>query len=145
MAENMSNDDLQVIVDSYKRVQMERSQADALKHMEGRWGRVCHAVQRVVEKFMHLSMLSPTIPRVAPLYPTRGIVGQCREIWYQPIAPGVEFWHAQKFKIVKSHSISKGSRGTWQQGVPKGVGISYFYIVKSSLCPCVPRVGYSRA
>lgn len=46
----MSNDDLQVIVDSYKRVQMERSQADALKHMEGRWGRVCHAVQRVVKK-----------------------------------------------------------------------------------------------
>lgn len=37
MAETMSNDDLQIIVDSYKRVQMERSQADALKHMEGRW------------------------------------------------------------------------------------------------------------
>ena len=34
----MSNDDLQTIVDSYKRAQMERSQADALKHREGRWG-----------------------------------------------------------------------------------------------------------
>ena len=32
----MSNDDLQAIVDSYKRAQMERSQADALKHREGR-------------------------------------------------------------------------------------------------------------
>ena len=37
MAEGMSNDDLQAIVDSYKRAQMERSQADALKHREGRW------------------------------------------------------------------------------------------------------------
>ena len=36
MAEGMSNDDLQAIVDSYKRAQMERSQADALKHREGR-------------------------------------------------------------------------------------------------------------
>ena len=41
----MSNDDLQAIVDSYKRAQMERSQADALKHREGRWEHsVYHAV-----------------------------------------------------------------------------------------------------
>ena len=45
MAEGMSNDDLQAIVDSYKRAQMERSQADALKHREGRWEHsVYHAV-----------------------------------------------------------------------------------------------------
>ena len=45
----MSNDDLQAIVDSYKMVQMERSQADALKHREGRWGHVVGA-QRVATR-----------------------------------------------------------------------------------------------
>ena len=48
-------------------------------------------------------------------------------------------------KCVESRSMNKGGQGHLTTRGAQGGGDFTFYNVKSPLCPCVPRVGYSGA